>query len=59
MAQEQISKINALAIIGPLPGTETISKIVIYAIINSSSPTPPPPVARRRTSVSLHYGAMS
>lgn len=59
MAQEQISKINSLAVVGPPAGAEAISKIVIYVIFNPLMPPPPPPVARRRTSVSLHYGAMS
>ena len=42
-SQEQVSKQNTYVITGPPTGDEGVSKVTIYAIVNTLSPPPPPP----------------
>lgn len=42
MAQEDVSKIDIYADVGPIV-SESVTRIDIFAIINTTSPPPPPP----------------
>jgi hypothetical protein len=55
MATENVTKMIPFVAVGTTTGDVGVSKLVIYAIVNTNTPAPPPtPVRRAR--VSLIYG---
>jgi hypothetical protein len=55
MATENVSKLVPAVIVGARSGQVSVTKLVAYAIVNSSTPGPPP-TARRRMRVSALVG---
>lgn len=55
MATENASKLLTYAILGAPPSDVSVSKLVVYAIVDTDTP-PSPPTARRRQAASILYG---